>query len=123
MSKKMERLLEKQAQLKAQIQKARAAEKNLEKKRDTRRKILIGAAILARIEAGTWKQSDLLDMMDEFLTRPTERELFGLETNGASSTQHLPKKKRVQPKSKPVTVEASKPLPESQIDLEDEFNF
>jgi hypothetical protein len=76
---KLELLLEKEAQLKAQIQQAKAAERTLEKKRDTRRKILIGAAVLARVERGEWPQQDLNLMMDGFLTRPHERELFELE--------------------------------------------
>ena len=78
MTTKLERLLEKEAQLKAQIQQAKAAERTLEKKRDTRRKILVGAAVMARVESGRWPQEDLLEMMDGFLSRPNERELFGL---------------------------------------------
>ena len=57
MSAKLERLLEKEAQLKAQIQQAKAAEKTLERKRDTRRKILIGSAVLARVEFRALAQS------------------------------------------------------------------
>jgi hypothetical protein len=76
---RLELLLEKEAQLKAQIQLAKAAERTLEKKRDTRRKILIGAAVLARVERGEWPQRDLAMMMDGFLTRPHERELFDLD--------------------------------------------
>ena len=44
MATKLEKLLEKEAQLKAQIQLAKATERTQERKRDTRRKILIGAA-------------------------------------------------------------------------------
>ncbi|EDX82371.1 hypothetical protein S7335_817 [Synechococcus sp. PCC 7335] len=94
MTTKLERLLEKEAQLKAQIQQAKAAERTLEKKRDTRRKILVGAAVMARVESGRWPKEDLLSMMDGFLSRPNERELFGLDgedasadVNGASDVQ------------------------------------
>ena len=79
MTTKLERLLEKEAQLKAQIQQAKAAERTLEKKRDTRRKILVGAAVMARVDSGRWPKEDLLEMMDGFLSRPNERELFGLD--------------------------------------------
>ena len=79
MATKLQRLLEKEAQLKAQIQQAKAAERTLEKKRDTRRKILIGAAVMARVNAGEWPEADLKMMMDGFLTRPNERELFDLD--------------------------------------------
>lgn len=76
MTTKLQRLLEKEAQLKAQIQQAKAAERTLERKKDTRRKILIGAAVMARVDAGDWPMADLLSMMDGFLSRPNERALL-----------------------------------------------
>ena len=82
MATKLEKLLQKEAQLKAQIQQAKAAERALEKKRDTRRKILVGAAVMARVERGEWPEADLRLMMDGFLSRPNERELFGLDGDG-----------------------------------------
>ena len=85
MTNKLERLLEKEAQLKAQIQQAKAAERTLEKKRDTRRKILVGAAVMARVESGRWPKEDLLEMMDGFLSRPNERELFDLAVEDEAS--------------------------------------
>ncbi len=85
MATKLDKLLEKEAQLRAQIQQAKAAERTLEKKRDTRRKILVGAAVMARVENGEWPKSDLKMMMDGFLTRPNERELFGLSEQAESS--------------------------------------
>ncbi len=48
------------------------------RKRDLRRKILIGTAILDLVERGVWHEADLAEVMDGFLTKPTERELFGL---------------------------------------------
>ncbi len=84
---KLERLLQKEAQIKAQIQQAKAAERTLEKKRDTRRKILIGAAVMARVEHGDWPKEDLLRMMDGFLTRPNERDLFGLDNAGTDEAE------------------------------------
>ena len=79
MATKLEKLLQKEAQLKAQIQQAKAAERTLEKKRDTRRKILVGAAVLTRVERGEWPEADLKRMMDGFLTRQNERDLFKLD--------------------------------------------
>lgn len=84
MATKLEKLLQKEAQLKAQIQQAKAAERTLEKKRDTRRKILIGAAVMARVNNGEWPKADLVTMMDGFLTRPNERELFNLDSSSDS---------------------------------------
>ena len=69
-------------QLTAQKQQLEARKKAAESKRkrtdDTRRKILIGAAILAKVQRGEWPQSRLLAMMDKLLTRPDERTLFQL---------------------------------------------
>ena len=88
MTTKLDKLLQKEAQLKAQIQQAKAAERTLEKKRDTRRKILIGAAVMARVESGRWPQADLLEMMDGFLTRPNERDLFGLDAAASEAVSN-----------------------------------
>jgi hypothetical protein len=45
---------------------------------DTRRKILIGAVILAKIERGEFDEKKLRAMLDSALTRKDDRELFGL---------------------------------------------
>lgn len=45
---------------------------------DTRRKILVGAAVLARVERGEWSEAKLLAMLDTYLTRADDRTLFGL---------------------------------------------
>ena len=46
---------------------------------ETRRKILIGAIILAKVERGDWSRDKLLDLLDASLTRADDRALFGLE--------------------------------------------
>ena len=138
MTTKLERLLEKEAQIKAQIQQAKAAERTLEKKRDTRRKILVGAAVMARVESGRWPKEDLLEMMDSFLSRPNERELFDLDSETAASAKQkaesskAPKdkaskaagpKSRRQHAGKKLVGKTRKPLPESSIDVDNEFNL
>ena len=95
MTTKLEKLLQKEAQLKAQIQDAKARERTLEKKRDTRRKILVGAAVMAQVEHGDWPERDLKMMMDGFLTRESERELFGLD--GESGEEIREPKKQTAP--------------------------
>ena len=69
-------------QLNAQKQQleARKRTENSKRKRtdDTRRKILVGAAILAKVERGEWPQARLLEMMSNNLTRPDDLALFGL---------------------------------------------
>ena len=56
----------------------RAAESKLKRSQDTRRKILIGAAILGKVERGEWPKDKLLAMLDVTLTRPDDRALFDL---------------------------------------------
>ncbi|CQR42211.1 conserved hypothetical protein [Thiomonas sp. CB3] len=56
----------------------RAAESKAKRSQDTRRKILVGAAILAKVERGEWPRDKLLAMMEATLTRDDDRALFGL---------------------------------------------
>jgi len=57
----------------------RAAESKRQRADDTRRKILVGAAILAKVDRGEWPRSRLLEMMGQTLTRPDDRALFDLD--------------------------------------------
>ena len=57
---------------------ARALASKRERKDDTRRKILIGAIVLARVDQGRISQADLTAWLDEALTRPDDRALFDL---------------------------------------------
>ena len=128
MATKLEKLLQKEAQLKAQIQQAKAAERTLERKRDTRRKILIGSAVMARVESGRWPQADLLEMMDGFLSRQNERELFGLDAeadSGAVAEKKEAKKSAAAggEKKKKVLGKSRNALPVSPVDVENEFNL
>lgn len=70
----------KQEKAKKQHIEARKRTMEAKKKRseDTRRKILVGAAILAKVERGEWPQEKLLAMLDASLTREDDRALFGL---------------------------------------------
>ena len=69
-------------QAKAKKQQIEARKRALEAKekraQDTRRKILVGATILAKVERGEWPQDKLLKMLDTALTRTDDRALFGL---------------------------------------------
>jgi hypothetical protein len=48
------------------------------RREDTRRKILIGAVILAKVERKEFDEKKLRAMLDEALTRKDDRALFGL---------------------------------------------
>jgi hypothetical protein len=75
-------LHERLQQLKAQQQRTAARQKSLESRRqrkaDTRRKILVGAMLLARVEQGRTSEAELHAWLDEVLTRPDDRALFDL---------------------------------------------
>ncbi len=70
-------------QLKARKQQLEARKRAIEAKKnrsdDTRRKILLGAAILQKVESGEWKRERMLALLDAMLTRPADRALFGLD--------------------------------------------
>lgn len=82
--KRIETLETKLKQAKALKQKQdaqkRAQASKLERQKDTRRKILVGAAILSKVERGEWPKDKLLAMMDSTLTRADDRALFDLKT-------------------------------------------
>lgn len=70
----------KQAKAKRQQIEARkrAVESKQKRATDTRKKILIGAAIQSMIERGQWSADNLQRIMDQTLTRDDDRALFGL---------------------------------------------
>lgn len=77
-NKALERLRQKRQQLNAQIHKAEALKRKAQRQQDTRRKILIGAYYLEQAEqTGTYQQ--LVEQLNSFLTRSSDRKLFGLE--------------------------------------------
>jgi hypothetical protein len=69
----------KEAREKAKLNKA-------ERAADTRRKVLLGALVLARVARGDWSQDNLDDLTQE-LTRPDDRALFGLPPLDAPSSE------------------------------------
>lgn len=70
----------KQAKAKKQQIEARkrALETKEERAKDTRRKILVGALVLSRVERGEWSEEKLLAMLDTSLKRNDDRALFDL---------------------------------------------
>jgi hypothetical protein len=84
-------LEEKLKQAKALKQKvearAKAAESKQKRAADTRRKILVGAAILAKVEHGEWPKEKMIEMMNQQLTRDDDRALFNLDLPKEKSTQ------------------------------------
>ena len=70
----------KQAKVKKQQLEARkrTAEAKVQCSQDTRRKILVGTAILGKVEREEWPKEKLLAMLDATLTRTDDRALFDL---------------------------------------------
>jgi hypothetical protein len=80
---RIETLQERLAQLKARQVRVEARKRSLQSRRgraaDTRRKILVGAIVLARVEQRRIPESDLRQWLDEGLTRTDDRALFGFQ--------------------------------------------
>jgi len=56
----------------------RAVESKKKRGAETRKKILIGAVILAAVERGEWPRDKLLSLLDASLKRADDRALFGM---------------------------------------------
>lgn len=78
-------LEEKLRQLRTRQQRIEARKRALlsrrERAADTRRKILVGAIVLAKVEQGELEAARLRAWLDQALTRKDDRELFGLGSN------------------------------------------
>ena len=79
---RFETLEERLKQLKAKQQRIEARRRTLASRRtrreDTRRKILVGAIVLAKVQQGVIQESVLRGWLKGALTRPDDRALFGL---------------------------------------------
>ena len=77
--KKLEVIDEKIAKLKAAALRIKKRLAQKKRKDDTRRKILIGALMMDKIEKGKYTQERLNSAMNTFLSRKSDRELFSLD--------------------------------------------
>ncbi len=76
MSSRLEQLLKKQEELKAQIRKEKNKLSQAERKKDTRRKILLGALMMEMMKKRELDEKKIMKKLDGFLTRDTDRKLF-----------------------------------------------
>lgn len=78
----IEALEKKLAQAKERAKKMEAARKvreaKSERSKDSRRKTLLGVAVLQAVKAGRMTEGQMLSLVDAGLTRDTERAVFGL---------------------------------------------
>lgn len=72
------KLKEKEARVKAELQRLEAREREAERKRALRRAILTGAMLIDKLQRGEEKWGVVLGQLDSFLTRSHDRAVFGL---------------------------------------------
>jgi hypothetical protein len=81
---RIEALEAKLKQLKVRQQRSEARARTVASRRarhqELRRKILAGAVLLAKVESKEFDEGILRKWMDQSLTRPDDRELFGLDS-------------------------------------------
>ena len=61
---RLAKLEEQRARINAEIQRVRAREQQQERKNETRRKVLVGAMILAKVNSSEWPEDRLMAAMD-----------------------------------------------------------
>ena len=74
----LEKLKKQREALDARIQAAEARSRNNERKKDTRRKILVGAYYLEQAQKNNQAWTALQQIMTGYLTRDSDRKLFDL---------------------------------------------
>lgn len=76
------------AQLEDKLRRLRAEAKRLDRRDETRRKILYGAAFLALAEnVDAERRMKMMNQVDRFISRPVDREFLGLPTLEMKSPQ------------------------------------
>ena len=75
---RIHQLEESRARINAEIQRVKGRAQQEERKRETRRKILVGAMVLDLVERGEWLEGRLKAALERFLEREQDRALFGL---------------------------------------------
>lgn len=79
MTTRLEQLEQQQAKIKKQIQREKNRQRQQQRKDDTRRKVLLGAYVQTKMEENERYKAELLAGLATYLTRPNDRQLFGLE--------------------------------------------
>ena len=74
----IDKLLDDRKRLDAKLSALKGKEREAERKRETRRKILAGSYLLDQIEREAYSEAQFLADLDAYLTRDRDRALFGL---------------------------------------------
>ena len=75
---RIRQLEESRARINAEIQRVKGRAQQAERKRETRRKILVGSMVLGLVKRGEWPEERLKAALDRFLERELDRALFEL---------------------------------------------
>ena len=78
---KLQQAKAKQAQINAR---KRAAEAKKQRQEDTRRKVLVGAVVLAEMKRGGYIKSTIERLLHEHLLKDADRALFGMKPRGVN---------------------------------------
>jgi len=73
---RLQKLLQQQEKIAKQIAIAKSREKENERKKDTRRKILIGATLMTEAETDTALYDKIKHLLDRYLRKELDRSLF-----------------------------------------------
>jgi hypothetical protein len=73
---KLASLQQRKESLESRISDLKRAAANAARRDDARRKVLLGAAVLAAIDAGKTPPAPFVALLDRFLTRPGDRAVF-----------------------------------------------
>lgn len=71
-------------QLEVRIQRERAKRRQAQRKADTRRKVIIGGALLAAVKNGLATQAELDRLLDRLVTSERDRVTLGLPPRGGA---------------------------------------
>ena len=87
---RLQALLKKHEQLQARIELEKQREKVRDRKKDNRRKVLYGVAVLAAEQADLIDKTMLHDLLDQFITADRDRVFLGLEPRGQAEAPAKP---------------------------------
>ena len=81
---RVKKLEEAQARINAELARAKGRAAQEKRKRDTHRKILIGAMVLDQVQRGEWPEERLQAAMERFLEKDRDRAVFELPPRSTS---------------------------------------
>ncbi len=87
MPSRLERQRQKLAQEQAKLRQLEAVERTKERKRENRRCLLYGRAILAAVRAGRFSQEELETFAEAYIVKKNERIFLGLEVESQSEAK------------------------------------